>query len=115
MKEPIALYSCSQCCEDYSHEAECLRIFEGKLWCEDCFYAEYESDNNNWYELERFVPRLQREIVELKKLVEQMAEALLALRKYPNTYKQTGQGNAVVDDDLILCDAALDAAKGAKE
>ena len=60
------------------------------------------------------VAELQKENAELKKLVEQMAETLLALRKYPNTYKQTGQGNAVVDNDLMLCDAALDVIKSGK-
>lgn len=51
------------------------------------------------------------EIERKDKLIEQMRDALLALRKYPNTYRETGQGCRVVDVDINKCDAALSAAE----
>lgn len=43
--------------------------------------------------------------------IEQLKLALKTLRKYPHTYKMTGQGSIIVDKDLEQCDAALSAAE----
>ena len=47
------------------------------------------------------------EIERKDKLIEQLKLALKTLRKYPHTYKMTGQGCIVTDKDLEQCDAAL--------
>lgn len=52
------------------------------------------------------------EIGRKSRLIEQMREALKALRKYPNTYITTGQGAGIAEKDLAMCDAALTAERG---
>lgn len=64
------------------------------------YYTSKESEEN-----------LCRELFERDKLIEQMRSALVVLRKYPYTYKTTGQGSIVIDNDLAQCDAALSAAE----
>ena len=74
--------------------------------------AEIELKNE---ELDMFLAEQQAmgEIIEHKdKLIEQMREALKALRKYPNTYIATGQGGGIAENDLAMCDAALAAERG---
>jgi len=44
-------------------------------------------------------------------LIEQLKLALKTLRKYPHTYKMTGQSSIVVDKDIEQCNAALLAAE----
>lgn len=51
------------------------------------------------------------EIKRKNKLIDQLKLALKTLRKYPHTYKMTGQGCIVTDKDLEQCDAALLAAE----
>ncbi len=43
--------------------------------------------------------------------IEQLKLALKTLRKYPHTYKMTGQSSIVVDKDIEQCNAALLAAE----
>lgn len=54
---------------------------------------------------------LQRMVHEAQAVIEQLKLALKTLRKYPHTYKMTGQGSIVVYKDLEQCDAALLAAE----
>ena len=56
--------------------------------------------------------RLIQKNKELHAVIEQMREALKALRKYPNTYIATGQGGGIAENDLAMCDAALAAERG---
>ena len=56
--------------------------------------------------------RARAEIESKNRLIEQMREALKALRKYPNTYIATGQGGGIAENDLAMCDAALAAERG---
>ena len=51
------------------------------------------------------------EIERKDKLIEQLKLALKTLRKYPHTYKMTGQSSIVVDKDIEQCNAALLAAE----
>ena len=60
---------------------------------------------------EMLVDDLTAEIERKDKLIEQLKLALKTLRKYPHTYKMTGQGCIVTDKDLEQCDAALLAAE----
>ena len=59
----------------------------------------------------RKIKELRAEIERKDKLIEQLKLALKTLRKYPHTYKMTGQGCIVTDKDLEQCDAALLAAE----
>ena len=63
-------------------------------------------------QLETELADARAEIERKDKLIEQLKLALKTLRKYPHTYKMTGQGCIVTDKDLEQCDAALLAAEG---
>ena len=62
-------------------------------------------------QLETELADARAEIERKDKLIEQLKLALKTLRKYPHTYKMTGQGCIVTDKDLEQCDAALLAAE----
>ncbi len=72
-------------------------------------------------ELTIFAEKLEFKLTEARaeverkdRLVEQMKLALKTLRKYPHTYKMTGQGCVITDKDLEQCDALLSAAERQK-
>ena len=65
-------------------------------------------------EAEAKLAKAQAEIERKDKLIEQMREALKALRKYPNTYIATEQGYGIAENDLAMCDAALAAERTEK-
>jgi hypothetical protein len=79
--EPEPSYPCCNCYEEYSWNAEDLRWFNGELWCANCFdELDAAGDRLLWSDLERFVPKLERENAGLRarnKIIVQMKEALV--------------------------------------
>lgn len=70
---------------------------------------------NNTEESEFFAKNADRyhaeKLAEKDALINQLAEALKASRRYPNTLLLTGSGNDFLPKELVMIDAAIEAAK----
>lgn len=81
--EPEPSYPCCNCYEEYSWNAQDLRWFNGELWCANCFdELDAAGDRLLWSDLERFVPKLERENAELKQKAEAAESLLLTIQAW---------------------------------
>lgn len=83
--EPEPLFGCNVCAAEYSKPASDLRIYDGELWCWDCFCQRYEPEENtitDWNELDEFVPAFEHRIAELEDEIKIRDQLKLASLKY---------------------------------
>jgi hypothetical protein len=72
------LFSCTNCCEDYSWPAEDLRVHGEELWCEACWDSchYYDTSTPVYNDLPPFVPAETEQIAKLKAENKVLREAL---------------------------------------
>jgi len=109
-KEPTPLYGCCECGDEYSWPAEDLRWHNDEVWCENCYSGlrDDEAGGQMWTELDHFVPRVETENAELRRLIHLLSKRLKAIINVTD--------RATVEfDDARAALRLLDAAKGSKE
>jgi hypothetical protein len=64
--EPTPLFGCHDCSEEYSWPADDLAVYEGELWCHNCFDFADVPEGTNFHDMPKFVPAHEMEIEQLK-------------------------------------------------
>lgn len=92
------MFSCSECYEEFSWYADELRVYQGELFCSNCWSghdANWGENKISWDELPEFVPEHAARIAELEGEVER-------LREENNTLVSIAEKDGEKIYDLIL-------------
>lgn len=117
--EPEPLYPCRECADEFSWPAKNLRVYEGELWCEDCYESCEDDGVPPWSDLPPFVPAhemrgyVDRTRLELNDAHVALAKACIdrdKLRADLDSIRQTAQEallNADTGEDLRIALARI--------
>lgn len=76
-QEPLHMYRCCSCYEDYAWPANELAVHEDAVWCQGCWEDSQisEEEGTDWHDLPHFRPQRDTRIAHLEALCREVVEA----------------------------------------